>query len=121
MKIAKKSDKDLPIACVIEKDGHIITEATNSVEKECNALYHAEIVAITSAMKILNTKYLYGCSLYCTLEPCKMCFYAINIARIDNVVFYARTQNQIAQNTQFEYIPNGDVISDLQKFFKQYR
>lgn len=92
MKIAIKQalksleSNDVPIACVIVKDGKIISKAYNQVEKRKKTSYHAEIIAIEKAQKKLKTKFLTDCSLYSTLEPCSMCAGAIILARIPLVV-----------------------------------
>lgn len=86
---AKKSDIDIPIGCVIEKDGKIIAKAHNLKEKTNNTAAHAEILAIKEAEKYFNNWRLTGCNLYVTLEPCPMCAWAILNARIEKVYFGA--------------------------------
>ena len=80
---------DVPIGAVIVRDGKIIARGENRVQKSKNPTLHAEIVAITKACKKLNQKFLDGCDLYVTLEPCAMCATAISFARIRNVYFAA--------------------------------
>jgi len=83
---------DVPIGAVIVKDGKIIARGENKVQKSKNPTLHAEIVAINKACKKLNTKFLEGCDLYVTLEPCAMCATAISFARIANIYFAARDE-----------------------------
>lgn len=89
--LAKKaqSHDDVPIGAVIVKDGKIVARGENRVQKSKNPTLHAEIVAINKACKKLNSKFLDGCDIYVTLEPCGMCATAISFARIENVYFAA--------------------------------
>ena len=80
---------DVPIGAVIVKDGKIIARGENCVQKSKNPTLHAEIVAINKACKKLGSKFLDGCDIYVTLEPCSMCATAISFARINNIYFAA--------------------------------
>jgi len=83
-------DGEVPVGCVIVKDGLIIGRGYNRRERERSALAHAEILAIEQACKTLGSWRLNGCSLYVSLEPCPMCAGAIMNARLDEVIFAAR-------------------------------
>ena len=78
---------DVPIGCVIVKDGEIIAKAHNVREKNKKATGHAEIEAIEQASQKLGRWRLSDCTLYVTLEPCCMCAGAIINSRISRVVF----------------------------------
>lgn len=80
---------DVPIGAVIVRDGKIIARGENQVQLKRNPTLHAEIVAINRACKKLGTKFLDGCDIYVTLEPCAMCATAISFARINNIYFAA--------------------------------
>lgn len=80
---------DVPVGCVIVKDSKIIATGRNTREAEQTALGHAELSAIATACKVLNTWRLTGCTLYVTLEPCPMCAGAILNSRVDMVCFGA--------------------------------
>ena len=80
---------DVPIGAVIVRDGKIIARGENQVQIRKNPTLHAEIVAINRACKKLGTKFLDGCDIYVSLEPCAMCATAISLARINNVYFAA--------------------------------
>ncbi|MCR5783859.1 MAG: nucleoside deaminase [Clostridia bacterium] len=80
---------EVPVGAVIAKDGEIITAGRNRVEELKSPLAHAEIVAIDSALRRLDTKFLTGCDLIVTLEPCPMCAGAIINSRIKRLVFGA--------------------------------
>lgn len=88
---AKKAYKkgEVPIGCVIVRDGKVIAKTYNKRETKKNPLLHAEISAIKKASRILSGWRLTGCTLYVTLEPCPMCAGAIINSRIPRVVFGA--------------------------------
>lgn len=76
---------EVPVGCVIVKDGKIIGKGHNLVESTNLTTGHAEILAIESACKALGSWRLIGCEIYITLEPCTMCMGAILHARIGDV------------------------------------
>jgi tRNA(adenine34) deaminase len=92
MKMALKQAKlaldagEIPVGCVIVKNGKVIARAQNKKERRGCCVYHAEMLAIMAASKKLGWR-LDGCTVYVTLEPCLMCAGAIVSARIDRVVF----------------------------------
>lgn len=87
-KCAEKHE-DVPVGAVVVYNGEIIAEGQNKREKDNNSLAHAEIEAINEACRVRGSKYLDGCTLYVTLEPCPMCAGAIINSRIDRVIFGA--------------------------------
>lgn len=89
LKLAKTSDKDIPIAALIVKNGKIIAKGVNKRERKQNTVNHAEIIAIQRANKKLNSWHLNDCEMYVTLEPCPMCASAILQARISKLYFGA--------------------------------
>jgi tRNA(adenine34) deaminase len=80
-------NNEVPVGCVILKDGKIIARAHNQKEHDQQACSHAEILAIKKANKEVNDWRLNDCTLVVTLEPCMMCAGAIQQARIPHVVF----------------------------------
>ncbi len=80
---------EVPIGAVIVKDNEIIAKGYNLRESLQNSLMHAEVVAISSASKILNSWRLVDCDIYVTIEPCPMCAGAILQSRISNLYFGA--------------------------------
>ena len=79
------TDGDVPVGCVIVKDGQIIGRGRNRRELNSDATAHAEVEAIREACARLGSWRLHGCTLYVTLEPCPMCAGAIVNARIETV------------------------------------
>ena len=84
------TDGDVPVGCVIVKDGEIIGRGRNRREAGVDATAHAEVEAIREACARLGSWRLHGCALYVTLEPCPMCAGAIINARIAAVRYGAR-------------------------------
>ena len=88
IKQAKKAAKigDVPIGCVLVKDGQIIARGYNRRNADKTVLSHAEVTSIKKACKKEGDWRLEDCTLYVTLEPCPMCAGAIVQARIPKVV-----------------------------------
>ena len=78
--------EEVPIGCVIVRDGEIIARGYNRRNTDKNTLSHAELNAIRKASKKLGDWRLEGCTMYVTLEPCQMCAGALVQSRIDEVV-----------------------------------
>ena len=87
IKEAKKAAQKLevPVGCIIVKDGKIIARAHNQKETKTDTTKHAEIIAIQKASKKLEAWRLLDCEMYVTLEPCSMCAGAMIQARIKKV------------------------------------
>ena len=83
------AEGEVPVGCVIVRDGQIVGRGRNRRETGKTALGHAEIEAIADACKTLGGWRLWECTLYVTLEPCPMCAGAIINARIPKVVYGA--------------------------------
>ena len=64
-------EQEVPIGAVIVCGGRVIGRGHNLVETLCDATAHAEMQSITAAATTLGGKYLKGCTLYVTVEPCK--------------------------------------------------
>ncbi len=90
-KLAQEAARDgeVPVGCVIVRNGTIVGRGRNRREGSRTALGHAEIEAIQQACETLGGWRLWDCTLYVTLEPCPMCAGAIVNARIPRVVFGA--------------------------------
>ncbi len=80
---------EIPIGCVIVSEGRILGRGHNLTETLQDVTAHAEMQAITAAAGMLGGKYLQGCTLYVTVEPCVMCAGAIGWAQISRIVYGA--------------------------------
>ena len=80
---------EVPVGCVIVRDGQIIASGRNRREEKQSAASHAEMEAMAQANARLGTWRLDGCELYVTLEPCPMCSGGIINSRIRRVVYGA--------------------------------
>lgn len=78
---------EVPIGAVIVAGGAIIARAHNLSETLCDATAHAEMQALSAAESWLGAKYLKGCTLYVTVEPCPMCAAASYWCQIDKIVY----------------------------------
>ena len=76
---------EVPVGCIIVKDGKIIARAHNLKETKYDTTKYAEILAIQKASKKLESWRLLDCEMYVTLEPCSMCAGAIINSRIKKV------------------------------------
>jgi len=93
--IRKCFNKDeVPVACVLVKDGRVIAYDHNKKEEKKDPLAHAEILCIRKASKKLKTWNLGDCELYVTLEPCEMCKAVIDEARIKKVYYFNKSHKK---------------------------
>ena len=111
----KALDKnEVPVGAVIVLQNQIIGRGHNLTEQFNDVTAHAEVQAITAAAEFLGAKYLKGCTLFVTLEPCPMCAGALAWSQIDRIVFAAHDDKRGAGN--FEpalYHPKTKVESGL--------
>lgn len=82
--------REVPIGCVIVKEGKVIARGYNRRNTDKNTLAHAELLAIRKACRSVGDWRLEDCTMYITLEPCQMCAGAIVQARIPKVVIGSR-------------------------------
>ena len=129
-KIAYKK-REIPIGCVIVKNGKVIAKAYNTREKSKSAIAHAEILAIDKACKKVKNWRLEDSDIFVTVEPCLMCMGAILNARIKNVYYGAK--NTSMTNVDIDYsksilnhkvnvvagIKEEECASLLKSFFKR--
>jgi len=85
---------EMPVGCVIARDGQILARAHNECEARRDATAHAELLAIRRASAAAGDWRLNGCTLYTTLEPCPMCAGAIVQARVGRLVYGAADPGQ---------------------------
>ena len=80
---------EMPVGCVVVRDGEIIGRGRNNREKSNDPTGHAEIVALRAAARSAGRWRLDGCELFVTLEPCPMCAGAIVQARVARLCYGA--------------------------------
>ena len=126
---------EVPVGCVIVKNGQIIGRGRNRREEKQSALSHAELEAIEDACRATGGWRLQGCQLYVTLEPCPMCAGGIISARIPEVYYGAKDEgfgavgsilNLFEENFRHHpkvigHILEADCKAILQDFFVQVR
>lgn len=84
-----------PFGACIVLDGRVLSCAHNLVWKTTDITAHAEVAAIRAACRRLRTVNLEGAVIYCTCEPCPMCFAACHWARISRIVYGARIKDAL--------------------------
>ena len=84
------AEGEVPVGCVIVRDGAVVGRGRNRRETAQTALGHAELEAIAQACRTLGGWRLAGCALYVTLEPCPMCAGGIISARIPEIYYGAK-------------------------------
>ena len=80
---------EVPVGCVIVRDGQVIARAGNRTLAERDPTAHCEMVAIRAAARALASERLADCDLYVTIEPCAMCAGAVSFARIRRLYYGA--------------------------------
>ena len=80
---------EVPVGCVIVRDGEVIASAGNRTLADRDPTAHAELLALRTAAAAVGSERLADCDLYVTLEPCTMCAAAVSFARIRRLYFGA--------------------------------
>ena len=101
---------EIPVGALIVIDNKIIARTHNLTELLNDVTAHAEMQAITSAANFLGGKYLTGCALYVTLEPCQMCAGALYWSQVSKIVFGARDENRGFEKMGTQLHPKTTVI-----------
>ncbi len=127
---------EMPVGCVVVRDGEIIGRGHNNREESNDPTGHAEVVALRAAAKATGRWRLDGCTLYVTLEPCPMCAGAIVQARIARLCYGAADERygcagsvyRIPEDPAFNHFcrSDGGVLADecaklLGEFFEEKR
>lgn len=85
---------EIPVGAVVVSGDDIIGRAHNQTELLHDVTAHAEILALSAACESLGAKYLTGCTLYVTLEPCVMCAGALGWAQVGRIVYGASDEKR---------------------------
>ena len=123
---------EVPIGTVIVyEQKKVIGRGFNMVERLCDPTAHAEMQAITAATSFLNSKFLHGCTVYSSLEPCPMCAGALYLARPDRLVFAAKDPKRGYSEISPSLVHPKTIVSHgilaeessnlLRSFFKEKR
>jgi len=98
---------EVPVGAVlVDAEGRVLAAAGNRVEAHRDPTAHAELLALRAGAARRGAKYLDGCDLYVTLEPCAMCAAAIAFARLRRLYFGA-------------YDPKGGAVEHGPRLFQQ--
>lgn len=98
---------EVPVGAVVVRDGIVVGKGRNMVEQLGDPTAHAEMIAVTAACETTGDKYLAGCTLYVTLEPCPMCAGAIVWAKVPRVVYGAFDERAGAGGTLYNVLRDG--------------
>ena len=91
---AAMAQDEIPVGAVVVADGQVIGRGHNLTETLHDVTAHAEMQAITAASETLGGKYLTGCALYVTVEPCVMCAGAIGWSQLGRLVYGASDEKR---------------------------
>ncbi len=101
---------EIPVGALIVIDNKIIARGHNLTEMLVDVTAHAEMQAITAAANFLGGKYLVGCTLYVTLEPCQMCAGALYWSQISKIVFGASDEHRGFEKMGTQLHPKTTVV-----------
>ncbi len=101
---------EIPVGALIVIDNKVIARGHNLTEMLHDVTAHAEMQAITAAANFLGGKYLTGCTLYVTLEPCQMCAGALYWSQISKIVFGASDENRGFEKMGTQLHPKTTVV-----------
>ncbi len=101
---------EIPVGAVIVIDNKIIARSHNLTEMLIDVTAHAEMQAITAAANFLGGKYLVGCTLYVTIEPCQMCAGALYWSQISKIVFGASDEHRGFEKMGTQLHPKTTVV-----------
>lgn len=122
---------EVPIGAVLVSDQRLIGRGHNQTEQLNDSTAHAEMIALSAGFEYLSSKYLEGCTLYITLEPCVMCAGAMKWAQLGRIVYGAADDKNgfmqfsrkiLHPKTVVEYgLMEDESSALLKKFFKSKR
>ena len=101
---------EIPVGALIVIDNKVIARGHNLTEMLVDVTAHAEMQAITAAANFLGGKYLTGCTLYVTLEPCQMCAGALYWSQISKIVFGASDEHRGFEKMGTQLHPKTTVV-----------
>ena len=88
---AAASQGEFPVGCVIIQDGQMVAKGarfgTSPDRSMVSEVDHAEIRALRNLEICQQAVAPRNCTLFCTMEPCLMCFGAILLSGIGTIVY----------------------------------
>lgn len=121
---------EIPVGALVVVDNRVIAKSHNLTELLNDVTAHAEMQSITAAANFLGGKYLTGCTLYVTLEPCQMCAGALYWSQISRIVYGAHDEHRGYRAMGGKLHPKTEVVSGIMEeecstlvkdFFKKRR
>jgi tRNA(adenine34) deaminase len=101
---------EIPVGAIVVVDNKVIARSHNLTELLNDVTAHAEMQVITAAANFLGGKYLTGCTLYVTLEPCQMCAGALYWSQISKIVFGASDEHRGFEKMKTQLHPKTIVV-----------
>jgi tRNA(adenine34) deaminase len=101
---------EIPVGAIVVIDNKIIARGHNLTEMLVDVTAHAEMQAITAAANFMGGKYLVGCTLYVTLEPCQMCAGALYWSQVSKIVFGASDLHRGFEKMGTQLHPKTTVV-----------
>ena len=108
------AQEEIPVGAVVVANGQVIGRGHNLTETLRDVTAHAEMQAITAAAETLGGKYLTGCALYVTVEPCVMCAGAIGWSQLGRLMYGASDEKRGFRKYAPEALhPKTEVVSGV--------
>ena len=101
---------EIPVGAIVVINNKVIARSHNLTELLNDVTAHAEMQSITAAANFLGGKYLTGCTLYVTLEPCQMCAGALYWSQISKIVFGASDEHRGFEKMGTQLHPKTIVV-----------
>ena len=116
---------EIPVGALIVIDNKVIARGHNLTELLNDVTAHAEMQAITAAANFLGGKYLIGCTLYVTVEPCQMCAGALYWSQISRIVYGATDEHRgfVKMGTQLHpktTVNSGIMANEASELMKRF-
>ncbi|MHA3787527.1 nucleoside deaminase [Flavobacterium hauense] len=104
---------EIPVGALVVVDNRVIAKSHNLTELLVDVTAHAEMQAITAAANFIGGKYLTGCTLYVTLEPCQMCAGALYWSQVSRIVFGAEDDHRGYRAMGGKLHPKTEVVAGI--------
>lgn len=104
---------EIPVGAIVVIDDQIIARSHNLTELLNDVTAHAEMQAITAAADYLGGKYLKGCKMYVTLEPCQMCAGGLYWSQLSHLIYAAEDPDRGYRAMGGKLHPKTKVINGV--------